>query len=149
MTAIARVGVVAKSGLAAAADVLADIAAWLERRGVEPVLEAETAQLARAAGRWPTASRDARCPLSPSGTSSTAARSWVPRTAVAIAKSQTRSLRAEPNRTRSATAPMMQKCRAWTRAPKATPRTRPPKRRIASASSSTVTSGAPPRRRGR
>jgi NAD+ kinase len=58
MTAIARVGVVVKSGLAAAADVLADIAAWLERRGVEPVLEAETAQLARVAGRWPTASRD-------------------------------------------------------------------------------------------
>ncbi|HXH07132.1 MAG TPA: NAD(+)/NADH kinase [Vicinamibacterales bacterium] len=58
MTAIARVGVVAKSGLEAAAGVLADLAAWLEARGIEPVLEAETARLARAPSRWRTASRD-------------------------------------------------------------------------------------------
>jgi NAD+ kinase len=44
-TAIARVGIVAKSHLRAATPHLAAIAEWLERRGIEPVFETATAAL--------------------------------------------------------------------------------------------------------
>lgn len=43
--AIARVGILAKSQLHAAVSHLEDIALWLQRRGVEPVFEADTAAL--------------------------------------------------------------------------------------------------------
>jgi NAD+ kinase len=43
---ITRVGLVAKSGLDAAAGVLADLAGWLEARSVQPVFETHTAALA-------------------------------------------------------------------------------------------------------
>jgi NAD+ kinase len=46
MSAIARVGIVAKLRLAAVAPHLVELAAWLEARGVEPVFETETAALA-------------------------------------------------------------------------------------------------------
>jgi len=47
MPQIARVGLVAKHRVDAAAGVLTDLAAWLEARKVEVVFESETAQLAR------------------------------------------------------------------------------------------------------
>jgi NAD+ kinase len=43
---ITRVGIVAKARLSAAAGDLAEIARWLDRRGVEPVFETDTAMLA-------------------------------------------------------------------------------------------------------
>jgi NAD+ kinase len=43
---IARVGIVAKARLSAAAGDLADIASWLERRGMEPIFDTATASLA-------------------------------------------------------------------------------------------------------
>jgi len=43
---IASVGIVARRGLVAAAPVVAEVAAWLERRGLRPVVERETAALA-------------------------------------------------------------------------------------------------------
>jgi NAD+ kinase len=46
---IARVGIVAKSHLSAAAGNLAEIAGWLEHRRIEPIFEAATAALAGAA----------------------------------------------------------------------------------------------------
>ena len=46
MTPITRVGLVAKSRLDAAAGVLAELAGWLEARGVHAVFETETAALA-------------------------------------------------------------------------------------------------------
>lgn len=45
-----RVGIVAKAGLARAADHLAQIASWLEARRIQPVFDPETAALARSAG---------------------------------------------------------------------------------------------------
>jgi NAD+ kinase len=45
-----RVGVVAKARLARAADHLAQIAAWLESRHVQPVFDPESATMAKAAG---------------------------------------------------------------------------------------------------
>ena len=56
-TPITRVGLVAKPGLTAAAAELASIAAWLEQRGIEPVVEAETAMMANLRTRT-RASRD-------------------------------------------------------------------------------------------
>ena len=47
---IRRVGIVAKPGLTAAASNLSDIARWLQARGVEPVFESATAEMAGAAG---------------------------------------------------------------------------------------------------
>src|SRR5260221_14291025 len=44
--AITRVGLTAKRGLDAASGVLAELAGWLEARGVRAVFETETAQLA-------------------------------------------------------------------------------------------------------
>ena len=45
MTEIARAGIVAKTRLAEAAGVVAELAGWLEARGVRPVFDAETAAL--------------------------------------------------------------------------------------------------------
>ena len=45
-TAISRVGIVAKRGLAAA-DQLEQLSQWLRDRGVVPIYETETAALAR------------------------------------------------------------------------------------------------------
>jgi NAD+ kinase len=55
--AITRVGLTAKRGLTAASQVLADLAGWLEARGVSVVFENETAALAGVSGR-PTVARD-------------------------------------------------------------------------------------------
>ena len=46
VTGVTRVGIVAKTRLAAAAPVVRDVAAWLERRGLRPVVERRTAELA-------------------------------------------------------------------------------------------------------
>jgi len=56
MNEIARVGLVAKHNLDAAADVLAELAGWLEARGVEPVFESHTAELAGLPSGRPTSS---------------------------------------------------------------------------------------------
>ena len=45
MPAVSRVGIVAKHHLRQAAPHLADIAAWLQQRGLEPVFESATAAL--------------------------------------------------------------------------------------------------------
>ena len=58
MTAITRVGLVAKEGLDAAAGVLAELAGWLEARGLRAVFETRTAALAGLPPGRPTASRD-------------------------------------------------------------------------------------------
>jgi NAD+ kinase len=55
---IARVGLVAKRRLDAAADVLAELAGWLEARNVRAVFETETAALAGLPPGRPTCSRD-------------------------------------------------------------------------------------------
>jgi NAD+ kinase len=55
---IKRVGIVAKSGLVAAAPHLLEIAAWLKRRGVEPVFETATAALAGAGAEWTAVPKD-------------------------------------------------------------------------------------------
>lgn len=55
-----RVGIVAKHGLVAASDHVANLAGWLKARGAEPVFEQETAQLAGAAAEHArSATRDA------------------------------------------------------------------------------------------
>lgn len=59
MPAISRVGLVAKHKLDAAAGVLAELAGWLEARGLEPVFETETAALAGLPSGRRTTSRDA------------------------------------------------------------------------------------------
>ncbi len=56
---IKRVGIVAKSGLTAAAPHLLEIASWLKRRGVEAVFETATAALAGAGAEWQTVPKDA------------------------------------------------------------------------------------------
>lgn len=58
MQPIAKVGLVAKHRVEAAASVLAELAAWLEARGVGVVFETETAQLAGVRPDLPTTSRD-------------------------------------------------------------------------------------------
>jgi NAD+ kinase len=58
MNEITRVGLVAKQGLEAAAGVLAELAGWLEARGVTPVFETETAVLAGLPANRPTATRE-------------------------------------------------------------------------------------------
>lgn len=59
MTApIARVGLVAKQHVEAAAGVLADLAAWLQARDVDVVFETETAHLADVSRQLATTSRD-------------------------------------------------------------------------------------------
>ena len=56
--AFTRVGLTAKRGLDAAAGVLAELAGWLDARGVQPVFETETAALAGVPAGRPTVSRD-------------------------------------------------------------------------------------------
>lgn len=56
--AITRVGLTAKRGLEAASGVLAELAGWLEARGVRAVFETETARLAGVPAGRPTVSRD-------------------------------------------------------------------------------------------
>ena len=46
LVGVTRVGIVAKKRLAAAAPVVRDVVAWLERRGLQPVVETHTAALA-------------------------------------------------------------------------------------------------------
>ena len=58
-TAISRVGLVAKAKLAEAAGVVAELAGWLEARGVQAVFESETAALAGVPPNRPTYDRDA------------------------------------------------------------------------------------------
>jgi len=58
MTEIGRVGLVAKHNLDAAAGVLAELAGWLEARGVEPVFETHTAELAGLPPGRPTRTSD-------------------------------------------------------------------------------------------
>lgn len=55
---ITRIGLVAKRRLEAAASVLADLAGWLEARGVHAVFEADTAVLAGLPAGRPTVTRD-------------------------------------------------------------------------------------------
>jgi NAD+ kinase len=55
---ITRVGLVAKSGLDAAAGVLAELAGWLEARNIEPVFETDTAAGAGLPSERPTVHRD-------------------------------------------------------------------------------------------
>jgi NAD+ kinase len=55
---ITCVGLTAKRGLTAASGVLADLARWLEARGVRPVFDAETAALAGASRDRQLASRE-------------------------------------------------------------------------------------------
>jgi NAD+ kinase len=55
---ITRVGLVAKTGVEAAASVRADLAGWLEARSVRPVFETETALLAGLPPDRATVSRD-------------------------------------------------------------------------------------------
>lgn len=59
MTAITRVGLLAKTRLDAAAGLLAELAGWLEAKGVQPVFEVETAALVGLPPGRPTATRDA------------------------------------------------------------------------------------------
>lgn len=66
MSSIARVGLVAKHNLDAAAGVLAELAGWLEARSVAAVFETETAKLAGLPAGRSTHSRDdlpANCDL--------------------------------------------------------------------------------------
>jgi NAD+ kinase len=58
MSSIARVGLVAKHHLDAAAGVLAELAGWLEARAIAAVFETETAQLAGLPAGRSTHSRD-------------------------------------------------------------------------------------------
>ena len=57
-TPIRRVGLVAKHNLDASAGVLAEVAGWLEARGVEPVFETHTAELVGLPPGRPTRSRE-------------------------------------------------------------------------------------------
>jgi len=58
MNSIRRVGLVAKHNLDGAAGVLAELAGWLEARGVEPVFETHTAALVGLPPGRPTSSQD-------------------------------------------------------------------------------------------
>lgn len=58
MSTITSVGLVAKHRLAEAAGVLAELAGWLEARGVQPVFETDTAALVGLPEGRPTVSRD-------------------------------------------------------------------------------------------
>jgi NAD+ kinase len=57
-SSIRRVGLVAKSRLQEAAGHVGEVARWLAVRGVEPILEADTASLAGSPGGWATFTRD-------------------------------------------------------------------------------------------
>jgi NAD+ kinase len=56
--AITRVGLTAKRGLAAASEILAELAGWLEAHGAQPVFETDTARLAGVPADRPTATAD-------------------------------------------------------------------------------------------
>jgi len=56
--AITRVGLTAKRGLTAASSVLAELAGWLDARGIQPIFESDTARLAGLPPGRPTASRE-------------------------------------------------------------------------------------------
>jgi NAD+ kinase len=56
--AITRVGLTAKRGLEAASDLMAELAGWLEARGVQAVFETETAKLAGVPLGRPTVARE-------------------------------------------------------------------------------------------
>jgi NAD+ kinase len=56
---ITRVGLAAKRGLTAASTVLAELAGWLDARGIRPVFETDTARLAGLPIGRPTSSREA------------------------------------------------------------------------------------------
>jgi NAD+ kinase len=58
MQAISRVGLVAKHRVEAAGGVLADLASWLESRGIEVIIEADTTHLVSVRQGQRTASRD-------------------------------------------------------------------------------------------
>jgi NAD+ kinase len=58
MGRIGRVGLVAKHRVEAAADVLRDLAAWLQARSIAVVFETDTAHLAAAPPQTPTATRE-------------------------------------------------------------------------------------------
>jgi len=58
VTAITRVGLVAKRRLEACSGVLAELAGWLEARDIEPVFEHETAALAGLPPGRPTTTKD-------------------------------------------------------------------------------------------
>lgn len=57
-TPISRVGLVAKRGLTAASGVLAELASWLDARGVTPVFDEDTARLAGLAAGPTTVARE-------------------------------------------------------------------------------------------
>jgi NAD+ kinase len=56
---VRRVGLIAKRGLQEASGVLAELAGWLDARGLQPVFEEDTARLAGLPAGRPTVSRDA------------------------------------------------------------------------------------------
>ena len=58
MMPIERVGLVAKHNLEAAAGLLAELAGWLDARGITPVFETHTAALAGLPPGRPTSSSD-------------------------------------------------------------------------------------------
>ena len=58
MRSVERVGIVAKARLAEAAGVVAELAGWLDARGVRPVFDSETALLVGLPADRPTCSRD-------------------------------------------------------------------------------------------
>jgi NAD+ kinase len=58
MRSVERVGIVAKARLAEAAGVVAELAGWLDARGVRPVFDSETARLVGLPADRPTCSRD-------------------------------------------------------------------------------------------
>lgn len=55
---VKRVGIAAKVRLKSVAPHLVEVAAWLEARGIEPIVETETAQFVSPAAAWRTATRD-------------------------------------------------------------------------------------------
>lgn len=58
VNSIVNVGLIAKRNLPAAAGVLAELAGWLQARGVQPLFEEETAELAGVPEGWPTVTAD-------------------------------------------------------------------------------------------
>ena len=58
MTHITRVGLIAKRHLEAAAGVLAELAGWLQARGIQAIFETDTARLAGVPPDWSTSSAD-------------------------------------------------------------------------------------------
>ncbi|HSL21218.1 MAG TPA: NAD(+)/NADH kinase [Vicinamibacterales bacterium] len=55
---LSKVGVVARKDLQGAASVLADIAGWLQARGIQAMFDTDTAVLAGVPKNWPIATRD-------------------------------------------------------------------------------------------